>query len=172
MSQVDEVLKKVKIGIRIMAKLNTMTDAEIKAFLSDVLEHDKPSHQVVTNGVISRTSQSERLDRLTVGHYSDVRIDVHGIQFVHEHGSPRMVIPFGDDFITRAIYQHLGIEMTDPYSERSEKPEEYEIEVCRISFAHATIKVMAHSQEEAESLALDEAGDHTYSEHDVDYQIS
>ncbi len=172
MSQVDEVLKKVKIGIRIMEKLNTMTDAEIKEFLADVLEHDKPSHEVVTNGVIARKIQSEKLERISVDHYNDVRIDVHGIQFVHEHGSPRMVIPFGDDFITRAIYQRLELEMNDPYSERSAEAREYEIEVCRISFAHATIKVMAHSQEEAESLALDEAGDHTYSEHDVDYQIS
>lgn len=53
----------------------------------------------------------------------------------------------------------------------TQNPTEYAVQVCRTSYAHCTIKVMAHSQEEAESLALDEAGDHTYSEHSAEYDV-
>jgi len=53
----------------------------------------------------------------------------------------------------------------------SKNPTEYEVQVCRTSYAIRTIKVMAHSKEEAESLALEEAGDHIYSEHDATYEV-
>lgn len=48
----------------------------------------------------------------------------------------------------------------------------YDIEVCRISYAHRTITVKAASLEEAQNLALEEAGDFEFSESEVDYSLS
>ena len=48
---------------------------------------------------------------------------------------------------------------------------EYHIEVCRIGYGHKTISVTASSHEEAEQLALDEAGSYEFSEHTSEYVI-
>jgi len=48
---------------------------------------------------------------------------------------------------------------------------EYNIEVCRIGYGFKTITVTANSQNEAEEFALDEAGDHEYSEKTADYVL-
>jgi hypothetical protein len=45
------------------------------------------------------------------------------------------------------------------------------IPVVRIGYGFKTIEVEAESQEEAEELALDEAGDHEYSEKESQYEI-
>lgn len=47
--------------------------------------------------------------------------------------------------------------------------QEFKIEVCRTSYAFATITVTADSYDEAVEKALDEAGEHTYSEKDAEY---
>jgi len=49
--------------------------------------------------------------------------------------------------------------------------ETYEIEVCRIGYGHKTIEVEATSQEEAEQIALDEAGSYEFSEKDAEYVL-
>lgn len=51
------------------------------------------------------------------------------------------------------------------------KKQKFSIPVVRIGYGFATIEVEASSQEEAEQLALDEAGDHEYSEKSSDYEI-
>ena len=48
---------------------------------------------------------------------------------------------------------------------------DFEIEVCRTGFGFATISVKAASEYEAGQLALDAAGDHSYSEKDSQYQL-
>ncbi|MCA6367549.1 MAG: hypothetical protein IM618_10940 [Cytophagales bacterium] len=50
--------------------------------------------------------------------------------------------------------------------------QEFTIKVMRTSYAFRDIKVQAKTQKEAEELALDEAGDHDYSERDADYSIA
>jgi len=50
--------------------------------------------------------------------------------------------------------------------------EKFDIEVCRISYGFRTINVEAQSQEEAERIALDEAGNHEFSEKSSEYKIS
>lgn len=52
-----------------------------------------------------------------------------------------------------------------------ESLQEFEVEVCRTSYGFTTIKVEATSQEEAEALALDEAGSRDFNEKDADYKI-
>jgi len=51
------------------------------------------------------------------------------------------------------------------------KENEYEVKVCRTAYAFHTIKVTAASPEEAEEKALDEAGDHLYSEKSSEYTL-
>ena len=48
----------------------------------------------------------------------------------------------------------------------------YNIEVCRISYGFATIEVEAESLEQAEEIALDEAGNYEFSEKDAEYTIA
>jgi hypothetical protein len=45
----------------------------------------------------------------------------------------------------------------------------FEIEVTRIGYAYKTMTVEANSREEAEGIALDEAGDEEFSERESDY---
>ena len=47
----------------------------------------------------------------------------------------------------------------------------FDVPVCRVGYGFATITVMAHNDEEAEQLALDEAGNHEFSEKNSEYQI-
>lgn len=49
--------------------------------------------------------------------------------------------------------------------------QDFEIPVVRIGYGFKTIKVRAKSQEEAEQLALDEAGNQEFSEKESDYKI-
>lgn len=51
------------------------------------------------------------------------------------------------------------------------KKKTYEVEVCRTSYGFATIKIEAESEEEAEDLALEIAGNYDYSEKDADYLV-
>ena len=48
---------------------------------------------------------------------------------------------------------------------------EYEVNICRTSFAFANIRVKANSLDEATERALNEAGNHSYSEKDADYTV-
>jgi len=52
------------------------------------------------------------------------------------------------------------------------KKKKFAVEVVRISHAFKTIEVEATSQAEAEKLALDQAGDHEYSEKDAEYKVN
>lgn len=47
--------------------------------------------------------------------------------------------------------------------------QEYEVNICRTSFAFANVRVKANSLDEATERALNEAGNHSYSEKDADY---
>jgi hypothetical protein len=49
--------------------------------------------------------------------------------------------------------------------------QKFSIPVVRIGYGFKNIEVEANSQEEAEQLALDEAGDHEYSEKESNYEI-
>jgi len=48
---------------------------------------------------------------------------------------------------------------------------EYTVTVTRISYGYITISVKAPSKKEARKQALDEAGNHEFSEHSADYEI-
>jgi hypothetical protein len=48
----------------------------------------------------------------------------------------------------------------------------FDVEVMRIGYGYSTIRVRAISEEEANEKALDEAGDHDFSEKSSDYKIA
>lgn len=48
----------------------------------------------------------------------------------------------------------------------------WDVEVCRTGYGHATVRVRAASQAEAETLAMDQAGDIEFSENDADYEVT
>lgn len=48
----------------------------------------------------------------------------------------------------------------------------FKIEVMRIGYGYTTINVEAESQAEADKLALEEAGSHSYTEKHSDYKLS
>jgi hypothetical protein len=48
----------------------------------------------------------------------------------------------------------------------------WDVEVCRTGYGHATVRVRAASQAEAETLAMDQAGDMEFSENDADYEVT
>ena len=48
----------------------------------------------------------------------------------------------------------------------------YEVSVCRISYGFINIRVEANSEKEAKEIALDQAGNHLFSEHDADYEAN
>lgn len=51
------------------------------------------------------------------------------------------------------------------------KKKTYKVEVCRTSYGFATIEVEAESEEEAEDLAVEKAGNYDYSEKDAEYFV-
>lgn len=53
----------------------------------------------------------------------------------------------------------LGVTVSDEDDEDS--PGFFDVDVCRIGYGHKTLRIEADSREEAESKALDEAGNHT-----------
>lgn len=54
---------------------------------------------------------------------------------------------------------------------KKSKLKEYEVLVRRISYASRNIVVKATSEKEAKRLAIDEAGNFEFSEHDADYEV-
>lgn len=48
----------------------------------------------------------------------------------------------------------------------------YVVSVCRTSYAFRDIEVRAKNEKEAKRLALDQAGDHEFSEKDADYETT
>jgi hypothetical protein len=46
----------------------------------------------------------------------------------------------------------------------------FKVTVCRVAYAFNTVDVEADSAEEAKNIAVDEAGNHTYSEKNVEYE--
>ena len=46
------------------------------------------------------------------------------------------------------------------------------VDICRIGYGHTTIEIEgAKDSAEAERMAMDQAGDHTYSEKEADYEV-
>lgn len=55
-----------------------------------------------------------------------------------------------------------------PESEEVE-PQTWSVNVCRTGFGHRTIEVIANTEQGAIELAIDAAGDESFSENDAEY---
>jgi hypothetical protein len=80
---------------------------------------------------------------------------------------------FGDETVEDGFDSTADAEMwarDNGYTPVSQEPENYTVSVCRTGYGFAYIDVMARSPEEAEELAMDEAGDHSYSEKASEYK--
>ena len=80
---------------------------------------------------------------------------------------------FGDETVEDGFDSTADAEMwarDNGYIPVSEEPESYTVTMCRTGYGFAYIDVMARSPEEAEELAMDEAGDHSYSEKASEYK--
>jgi alpha-glucosidase (family GH31 glycosyl hydrolase) len=79
---------------------------------------------------------------------------------------------FGDELVELGFASPEDAEIwarDNGYIPMSQEPETYEVSVCRTGYGFHKIQVQARSPEEAEELALDEAGDHTYSDKSSEY---
>jgi len=74
----------------------------------------------------------------------------------------------------KAVIKEIADLFIHEFSEALEEEElkEFQIEVCRTSYAHRTITVKAYSLSEAEMLAIDEAGSYEFSESDAEYSAN
>jgi hypothetical protein len=80
---------------------------------------------------------------------------------------------FGDETVEDGFDSTADAEMwarDNGYIPVSQEPESYTVTMCRTGYGFAYIDVMARSPEEAEELAMDEAGDHSYSEKASEYK--
>lgn len=51
------------------------------------------------------------------------------------------------------------------------KKKTFTVTVNRIAYAQREIEVVAKNKKEAEKIAISEAGKHSFSEHDADYEV-
>ena len=79
-----------------------------------------------------------------------------------------MIMDIDEEIIDHANKEyHLVLSEED-----APEPKEFNIQVCRTGYGFANTKVKAHTREEAEELAIENAGDYSYNENDAEYTIS
>lgn len=83
--------------------------------------------------------------------------------------------PIGNGKVTFTAYKKdlpgLGFGIKASEFEYTEDVE-FDVAVCRTSYSHKTIRVKAKTREEAEQLAIDEAGGLEFSESDAEYSVN
>ena len=84
--------------------------------------------------------------------------------------------PIGNGKVKFTAYKtkgdlNIGFGITASEFEYTEEVE-FKVSVCRTSYAHREIVVKAKTRKEAETLAIDEAGSHEFSEKDADYTVN
>jgi hypothetical protein len=67
--------------------------------------------------------------------------------------------------------QREALRIFEDKEEEQNPPQTFTIEVCRTGYGFAQISVIARTIEEAEELALEEAGNYEFREKDADYKI-
>lgn len=73
--------------------------------------------------------------------------------------------------VTGCISDLLELEEIDEIAHDSLPLVAFDVEVTRIGYGTRTVCVSARTAEEAEDIADDDAGNHTYSEHHADYEV-
>ena len=108
MTQVEIILARCAIGQRILDKLMTMKDDEIKDFLHKVVT-SKNIHDIVWDGDVIRTIQKEIVQSIELCYFDRIEIIAQGIRYIPEHRDGEFVILFDDNFVTKAILAEVGL---------------------------------------------------------------
>lgn len=80
--------------------------------------------------------------------------------------------PQGKEILKSIIKKYKEIDALTSGKNKPNKKRKFTVSVCRTSYQFTDIEVEADSQEEANELALDEAGGHTYSEKSAEYSLA
>ena len=108
MNQVEIILARCVIGQRILDKLMTMKDAEIKDFLHKVVT-SKNIHDIVWDGDVIRTIHNEIVESIELCYFDRIEVIAQGIRYIPEHRDGEFVILFDDNFVTKTILTELGL---------------------------------------------------------------
>ena len=106
--EMEKLMKRFDTGMRILDKLMTMKDAEIKDFLHKVVT-SKNIHDIVWDGAVIRTIQNEQVQSIELCYFDRIEVCVNGIKYIPEHRDGEFVILFDDNFVTTAILTELGL---------------------------------------------------------------
>lgn len=108
MNQVEIIMARCAIGQRILDKMMTMKDSEIKDFLHNVVT-SKNIHDIVWDGLVIRTIHSETAHSIELCYFDRIEVIAQGIRYIPEHRDGEFVILFDDNFVTTAILTELGL---------------------------------------------------------------
>ena len=108
MNQVEIILARCAIGQRILDKLITMKDDEIKDFLHKVVT-SKNIHDIVWDGDVIRTIHNEIVESIELCYFDRIEVIAQGIRYIPEHRDGEFVILFDDNFVTKAILAEVGL---------------------------------------------------------------
>lgn len=140
------------------------TDGFLNGTLQEIYEAQQKADEILN-------PKAERFVEFD-GHTYGVKLDCKAFKIGDEVWNPlsgcTMIVH--EDNIDFANEEYWEIVSCEPTPEEP-KAKEWKIEVCRTSYAHRTIKVMATTYEEACEFALEQAGDYEYSESDADYSV-
>ena len=108
MTDIEIILARCKIGQRILDKLMTMKDSEIKEFLYKVVT-SKNIHDIVWDGDVIRTIHNETVESIELCYFDRIEVIVQGIRYIPEHRDGEFVILFDDNFVTTSILRELDL---------------------------------------------------------------
>ena len=108
MTDIEIILARCKIGQRILDKLMTMKDSEIKEFLYKVVT-SKNIHDIVWDGDVIRTIQKEIVQTIELCYFDRLEVNTNGIKYIPEHRDGEFLILFDDNFVTKAILAEVGL---------------------------------------------------------------
>lgn len=101
----------------------------------------------------------------------DIKQEVHVTPYDDEMGTAWKLM-FGDETVEDGFDSTADAEMwakDNGYTPVSHEAKTWVVPVCRISYGHKNIVVEATTEQEAIDLAIDAAGDESFSENDAEY---
>jgi len=150
-----------------------LVDQKFSQYLSSL--DDQAAAGMLREVIFSLPEEQRR--ELIVKHCPEFKLDQNDGQKVHvtaydDEDGAAWKLMFGDEVVEDGFQSTADAEMwarDNGYIPMSQEPERYRVSICRTGYGFTSIDVMARSPEEAEDLAHDEAGDHSYNEKSSEY---
>jgi len=89
--------KVYKDGLKILEKLNKLSDSELKSKLNDIIGDDinnKNDLILSDNSQTDRKIRNEVINEITIYYYDGIRISPFGINYCPEHGESVKLLDF------------------------------------------------------------------------------